>query len=588
MLANRSFRWFIPFVTVVFVALASTAAGAPTSGRQVTVQGRLEVLHQDTFGPEGSIHHYTLVSGKERLGLSFPDAGPYELAQAVVRVTGVRSGNGVSVASSTSPHVELVRTAPAPGGGKGGGPGGSGGDSVTPVSGDRDTLVIMFNFADKPTYYDYTPEEMRGSMFTDTDSVATYYNEVSFGTVTYSGKNDGTLADHDGLPGDVAGWYTINQDSTTCNETSWASAAQSAAEAEGWDLAGYEHIIHYFPLVTSCSFRGRGQLGGSSTWVNGSAPVWEQPLEFIIAHELGHNLTLHHAEGYSCSQGGVQVSFSGTCTTLAYEDRFDTMGRAYRQLNTFNKSHLGWISGTDIVTAAGGGTYTLDPLEIPSGGANPQVLRVDRGKEKGKTTYLYVEFRRPIGFDAPVTDTGAQIRLAPHFTSNAVTWLLDTDPSTATFGDATLLAGHGFIDPVKNIWIRTISSDGSTLTVSVERNRSNSAPQTQAGTAHPLVIGLPHAHEGGTATDADWNLGRYEWAWVSCPSTCPAMTGVSGSLASAPSGSSADVPGPTFTPAEAGTYALSLTVWDTAGAKITTTLDEIATTAPSPAPEPGV
>jgi hypothetical protein len=580
--ANRSFRWSIPLITIVLVALASNATGAPSAGRQVTVQGRLEVLHQDTFGRGGSAHDYTLDTGKERLGLSFPDAGPHELAQAVVRVTGTRRGNQVSVPSSASPHVEMVRPAPAPGGGGGG----SGGGSVTPVSGDRDTLVIMFNFADNPSYFDYTPTEMRGSMFTDTDAVANYYNEASFGAVTFSGKVDGA-GDRDAQPGDVAGWYTLSQTSTNCSYSNWGSEARNMATADGWNLSGYEHIVHYFPLTTSCNWRGLGYIGGTDTYVNGSAVIFgDQPVEDLIAHEIGHNLTLYHAQGLDCTSGGARVSISSQCSVLTYQDRFDTMGRFYRHLNAFNKAHLGWIPGGRIVTTTADGTFSLAPLAAPA--TTTQLLRVDRGKTKGKISYAYVEYRRPSGlFDATVPAAGALIRLAPAFTTNSETHLIDADPSSPEFWDL-LLPGHAFVDTVKNISILAVSENGTQLTVVVDAGHANVAPQAGAGAGDPLTVGVVHTHEGASANDADANLGRYQWTWVSCPATCPALTGATGSLASAPSGSNAAVPGPTYTPADPGTYRLSLTVWDTAGAKVTATVDEVATTAPSPAPEPGV
>lgn len=572
---HRSLRLFIPLTTIVLVAMASAAAGAPQGARQVTVEGRLDVLHQDTFGPGGSVHHYTLDSGKERLSLSFPDDGPAELARAVVRVTGSRSGNHISVPSSASPHVQMLRPAPAPGGGKG-----SGGGSVDPVTGDRDTLVIMFNWVDRPTYQDLAPAEMRGSMFTDTDSVASYYNEVSFGNVTFSGKFEGA-GDRDVLPGDVAGWYTINHDSTNCNYTNWGSAARSAATADGWDLSGYEHIVHYFPLNTACQWRGLGYIGGTDTYINGSATIWveqPQPLEKLIAHEIGHNLTLYHAQGLDCQSGGARVSISSQCSVLTYQDRFDIMGRFYRHLNVFNKAHLGWIPSGRVVTTAGDGTFSLAPVAAPA--TTAQALQIDRGKLKGKRSYAYVEYRRPSGlFDGTVPGSGALVRIAPAFTTNSETHLVDADPSTPQFWDL-LLPGHAFVDTVRNISILAASENGSQLTVVVDVGHSNVAPQAQAGTGQGATVGVAHTPQGATASDADANLGRYEWAWVSCPSTCPALTGATGSLASAPSGSTADVPGPTYTPADPGTYRLSLRVWDTAGAESTTvTLDETAAAA---------
>jgi hypothetical protein len=250
------------------------------------------------------------------------------------------------------------------------------------------------------------------------------------------------------------------------------------------------------------------------------------------------------------------------------------MGRAYRHLNTFNTAHLGWIGGANIVLVPGDGTFTLEPIELPSTGA--QVLRLDLGKQKGSPNYLYVEYRQPVGFDAGLTDTGALLRIAPAITTNSQTRLIDGDPTTSTFSDATLLVGHGFVDPLRNIYVEAVSATPGGLTVLVQRNRTNAAPQAQAGTGDSLTVGVEHTHVGAAAADSDANLGSYAWTWSACPSTCPSLTGATGSLARGPSGSSAQVPGPTFTPDSPGTHRLTLTVWDTAGATASAVLEETA------------
>lgn len=117
---------------------------------------------------------------------------------------------------------------------------------------------------------------------------------------------------------------------------------------------------------------------------------------------------------------------------------------------------------------------------------------------------------------------------------------------------------------------------------------ANSAPSANAGPAHSLGAGISHTHAGASAADPDGNLASYSWAFASCPSICPALINSSGSL----SGGSAAVAGPTYTPNVAGTYALQLTVADTASQVATALLVEsvplpdlvVSNLAPSPDP----
>lgn len=118
-------------------------------------------------------------------------------------------------------------------------------------------------------------------------------------------------------------------------------------------------------------------------------------------------------------------------------------------------------------------------------------------------------------------------------------------------------------------------------------------PVSYAGVPHagtclnPLTPGLPHTHDGASASDPDGDLSGYSWDWFQnqCPGgTCPPLTGsVSGTL----SGFSASVPGPTFTPTAIGDHTLILTITDVVGFTSTSTVTEGTANSP-PVADAGV
>ena len=65
-----------------------------------------------------------------------------------------------------------------------------------------------------------------------------------------------------------------------------------------------------------------------------------------------------------------------------------------------NKEQLGWLAGDVLDVAPPGGTFSLAPYEIP--GDYLKVLRVPVvyiTDDFADTTFYYVSYRRPLGFD---------------------------------------------------------------------------------------------------------------------------------------------------------------------------------------------
>jgi len=91
----------------------------------------------------------------------------------------------------------------------------------------------------------------------------------------------------------------------------------------------------------------------------------------------------------------------------------------------------------------------------------------------------------------------------------------------------------------------------------------NRPPQVNPGMQRRgITIGQSYTHTDAWASDADHNLSRYSWSWVSCRRDCPPL---SGNVAGWIGGGMTQVPGPTFTPRHLDDHVLRLTVTDADG-----------------------
>ena len=426
------------------------------------VEGTLAIAHADDFATGRSTYLYHVQDDAGMVTELSVASLPAELRGGMrVIVSGQRSADG----SSLHPQRITILSGPGPSST-------TSQDLVAKSVTTNTVLVILANF-NNTTAPAFTSAQAQQVMSSNSNSVANYYSEVSYGqqvlnvTVTSS-------------------WVTMNL-AGTCSYTSISSAANAAALAANptYNASNYNFVVYLFP-AQGCGWLGLAYVGfPHQAFINGTSAFTTQ----VIGHEMGHNFGLYHAGSLSCGSAAV----GGSCNVAEYGDPWDTMGnQRAMHFNAAQKSLLGWIPASSVKThTSGSASYTLSPLE-QSGAA---VYAVKIPTSNANRTY-WLEFRQPIGFDAPLAsypNNGAQIRVARPFEWSAGsddTEIVDMTPgSGGGFTDSALVAGQSFLDSATGVNIIVTSATASALTVSVSKSGGTAVATTLASSANPSTVG---------------------------------------------------------------------------------------------------
>jgi chitodextrinase len=417
-------------VVVMIAVLAASASAEPVTSQRTTVTGKsivgqLVERHGDNFsvGRPTKTTFAVVGDGGRTLQVAIGAAIGDRLVGKHVVVSFDAQGRTSVALAPPQRRLSAIRASMA-------------------ATGTKRVAVVLVNFSNDSSQ-PYTPAYAAGVAFTNSDSVAAYYSDSSWGELS--------------LAGDVYGWYTIPDTDSTCSTDTWANSANKAATAAGVNLSAYTNVVYAFPLASSCPWNGWADLPGTRSWLNGPGGMTLQGM----AHELGHNFGLNHASSLVCTENGVKVALSANssnCTIGDYGDPFSVMGAAKHYGHTnFARGTLGLLSPENTQTVTTSGDYILAPIESYNP-TSTQVLRIPRTSG----TYFTLEFRQPASIfdtfsstDAAVT--GIIVRVAPDY-GTARSQLVDTTPgSMMSFFDAPLTVGKTLVDPVTGISITTVS-----------------------------------------------------------------------------------------------------------------------------------
>jgi hypothetical protein len=238
---------------------------------------------------------------------------------------------------------------------------------------------------------------------------------------------------------------------------------------------------------------------GTQTWINGDLSVR------VVAHELGHNMGLHHASSYTCTTNGTPVTLGSSCSQSEYGDPFDVMGLYAHHSNAWHLEQLGVLhDGTDVKTVTSSGTYTLRSALARS--TQPALLRVPAGGSPARWFDLSIRQSGGVfdGFsasDPAVNGLSLHYDLAPSAIQQSL--LLDATPSSPNgFWDSPLEQGSTFSYGDVSITASSVSTGSATVDVVLA---SPPPPPPPADTTNPSPpTGLAASQRPG-AVDLTWH-----------------------------------------------------------------------------------
>jgi hypothetical protein len=245
--------------------------------------------------------------------------------------------------------------------------------------------------------------------------------------------------------------------------TTMLADARAAARLAGFETNNYDFDIIAFGFTPNLSFSGSAIIGGKGLFLNGF-------FDFkTIAHELGHNYGLLHANLWRTTDGTV----TGAGANVEYGDAFDLMGGGASQATHFSagyKRRLDWLTDQNVQTVTTSGTYRIFAYDVVNAPTGIHALKIRKDNAKD----YWIEFRQLFP-TVPALANGALVRWDFAQQNSRQTQLLDMTPNTTSVGDAPLLVGNSFVDNASGITMTVLGKGNTTpesLDVRVELNRA--------------------------------------------------------------------------------------------------------------------
>ena len=359
------------------------------------------------------------------------------------------------------------------------------------TEGTKQVIIIRVDFSDLggDPFSDATAENL-------IKGVDAFYREMSYGKTGFELIGAGSDVTSTFRMPQTAGYYGARDASALRKD------ARAAATSAGYTLSDYGFDLICFGAVPGFKFAGLGYIGAAGAWIRDSSSVG------VVAHELGHNFGLNHANFWdTAGQSAI-----GTGTTVEYGDKFDTMGSANAGSKHFNaryKNYLNWLTSADVSDATQSGTYRIFAHDSEEA-RGIRALRVT----KNSGTNYWLEYRANYAGNKWLVN-GASIRWSGK--GGEATRLLDLTPgSSAGKDDSCLLIGRTFSDREAGIHITPISrsvTPPESLDIVVNKGSfpDNSSPTVSLGSKFVNGSADQDLLFTANALDADGDSLAYFW-----------------------------------------------------------------------------
>lgn len=278
-------------------------------------------------------------------------------------------------------------------------PDGSGGPAATDPGerlGDRaaTTDAVTLQRTDRPVH---VRTGRIGSQSNDSVTVGQIAAEITGPVDTYWSQSTGGVIRFQVASQEAMGSYGGWGSTQTCTGDQIRSVLTWTADHAGIQTGRGTHALLYTPRFSTCGFAGVAHVAdGGISWING--PTSQRSA--VMAHELGHNLTLGHSDSrVSCRRYSAADGFTSTCRNGDYGDAYDVMGTHLGGPGPLNAAHLdalGLLTGSNTVFAGGPTTVSLAPV---GGLTGTRFLTFTSNGQR-----YYVEYRAAVGPDADLAN----------------------------------------------------------------------------------------------------------------------------------------------------------------------------------------
>ncbi len=369
-------------VTLALIATSSVSSLAFTANEdapQNKLTGTVEVVHIDYMDSDKGEYQYFLNPGNQQVPIKMDFSGlpPKNLAPGTkVSIQGRSKGRvfqveNIDAEASSDESISTTNT--------------SGGDALAGAMVERKAITLLVSMKNGVNSVG-SIAVTSGDLYDNSKSMAAQFEASSNGQLGFNRDTDG-----DGQA-DVFGPFTINADATaSCDYYDWAHKAEAAAEAAGLDLSQYQHKVFVLPKydqLTQCGWVGIGNLSCGDSCRAWIAYNWSG----LYSHELGHNLSMHHAGTDTDNNGSLESEYgdsSGIMGASAY----------WNQFNAPHQSQMGWLAafpGSSVdVSGVGSNSFSIGALELDQRSDNPGIQLLTHTRASGGD--YYISFRQTIG-----------------------------------------------------------------------------------------------------------------------------------------------------------------------------------------------